>query len=264
MSYIKIGIIGDFDGRPSHIATNEAIRHCALYLGLDQENRWISTDSLEDDIDVKLSGFDALWCAPGSPYKSAQGAMNAIQFARENDYPFIGTCGGFQHVVLEFARDVLGMMEIKRTDFDPYTPNIFISALSCSLIGETKNIFLTHGTKIEQVYKEDSSKEQYNCNFGLNDQFRNQIVEHGFVISGTDEIGDARILELPQNKFYIATLFQPQLSSKMENPHKLILAFLKSAEEFSKRRKITDDKKSISSPIGSEAFATDANVSCKA
>jgi len=233
-STIKIGIIGDYDGRPSHIATNEAIKHCASYLGLRQETQWISTDSLDDSSAQSLECFDALWCAPGSPYKSAQGAMNAIQFARENNYPFIGTCGGFQHVVLEFARDVLNFPENKRTDFDPYAPNLFISALSCSLIGETRSIFLTKGTKVFQVYGMENAEERYNCNFGLNDQFREQIVENGFVVAGTDEAGNTRILELPQNDFFVATLFQPQLSSTPENPHKLILAYLKSAEKFRK------------------------------
>lgn len=235
-STIKIGVIGDYDGRPSHIATNEAIRNCASYIGLKQETQWISTDSVEDGSVKRLNEFDALWCAPGSPYKSAQGAMNAIQFARENNYPFIGTCGGFQHVVLEFARDVLGIPELKQKDFDPYTPNLFISALNCSLIGETRNILLTKGTKVAQVYGLESSEERFNCNFGLNDQFKNQIIAHGFVAAGTDKTGDMRILELPQNKFYIATLFQPQLSSTQEKPHKLILAFLKSAQEFNNNK----------------------------
>ena len=235
-STIKIGVIGDYDGRPSHIATNEAIRHCAFYLGIKQETQWIATDSLEDSNELNLSDYDAFWCAPGSPFKSAQGAMNAIQFARENKYPFIGTCGGFQHVVLEFARDVLGLSEIKQTGFNPYTPNFFISALSCSLIEETRNIFLIPNTKVAQVYGLENSEERYNCDFGLNDKFKNQLVKHGFVVSGIDKIGDTRILELPQHKFFIATLFQPQLSSTPENPHILILAYLKSAVEFSNRQ----------------------------
>lgn len=234
-SRINIGVIGDYDGRPSHIATNEAIRHCALYLGLKQETQWISTNSLEEGCTQNLNDFDALWCAPGSPYKSVQGAMNAIQFARENNYPFIGTCGGFQHVVLEFARDILCLPEVKQKDFDPYTSNLFISALSCSLVGETRNICLINGTKVAQVYGIENSEERYNCNFGLNALFREQLLVHGFVESGRDNAGDTRILELPQNKFFVATLFQPQLSSTPENPHKLILAYLKSAEEFSNR-----------------------------
>lgn len=231
---IRIGVIGDYDGRASHIATNEAMKHCASYLGMKQETQWIDTQSLEHNYESALTHFDALWCAPGSPYQSAQGAMNGIQFARENDYPFIGTCGGFQHVVLEFARDVLGLSEMKQKNFDPYTPNLFISALSCSLIGETREIALTPNTKVAAIYEVENAIEQYNCNFGLNDSFKSQLIAHGFVVSGTDSREDTRILELPQNHFFIATLFQPQLSSTVDNPHKLILSYLKSAEEFHK------------------------------
>lgn len=233
---IKIGIIGDYDGRPSHIATNEAIAHCASHLDLKVESHWIATDTLEESVDERLKDFDALWCAPGSPYKSAQGAMNAIQFARENNYPFIGTCGGFQHAVLEFARDIIGLSEIRQKDFDPYTPNQIISALSYSLIGETRNILLNKNTSIAQIYGMGHTEERYNCNFGLNVTFTSQMVAHGFVIAGMDEMGETRILELPQNNFFVATLFQPQLGSTPENPHKLILAYLKSAMEFSKRK----------------------------
>ncbi len=71
-STIKIGVIGDYDGRPSHIATNEAIEHCALHLGLKQEKHWIATDSFEDSSERNLNSFDALWCTPGIPYKSAE------------------------------------------------------------------------------------------------------------------------------------------------------------------------------------------------
>jgi len=236
-SMIHIGVIGDYDGRISHIATNDSIEHCATFLNLKVETHWIPTDSIVENYERKLRNFDAFWCAPGSPYKSAQGAMNAIQFAREKNYPFIGTCGGFQHVVLEFARDILGLTEVSRTDYDPYSPNLFISALTCSLTGDKKTIFLTKGTKAAKIYRTGESEERYQCNFGLNDQFKKQIVTHGFSISGTDEKGETRILELPQKEFFIATLFQPQLSSAPDHPHNLILAYLKCANEFRKRLK---------------------------
>ena len=233
---IRIGVIGDYDGRPSHLATDEAIMHCACHMGLEQEIQWLPTASLELDYEQNLTGFDAFWCAPGSPYISAQGAMNAIRFARENNYPFLGTCGGFQHAILEFARDVLHLPEIMKSDFDPYTSSIFLSELSCSLVGETRTILLNEGTRVAQIYHAVSSFERYNCTFGLNERFRNQIVQHGFVAAGTDELGAVRILELPQNNFYVATLFQPQLSSTPENPHRLVLAFLNEAAEFRQNR----------------------------
>lgn len=236
-SMIHIGVIGDYDGRISHIATNDAIEHCATFLNLKVKTHWIPTVSIVDNFEQNLKNFDAFWCAPGSPYESAQGAMNAIQFAREKNYPFIGTCGGFQHVVFEFARDILNLTEVSRTDFDPYSPNHFISALNCSLTGDKRTIFLTKDTKTAQIYGTKKAEERYQCNFGLNDQFKKQIVTHGFSIAGIDEINETRILELPQKEFFIATLFQPQLSSTPDHPHKLILAYLKYANEFHIRLK---------------------------
>lgn len=89
---VKVGIIGDFNaGYPSHIATNEAIKHAADALGISVDVRWFPTVSLEGQPASALELCDALWCSPGSPYQSMEGALQAICFARERDYPFIGT-----------------------------------------------------------------------------------------------------------------------------------------------------------------------------
>jgi CTP synthase (UTP-ammonia lyase) len=89
---VQVGIIGDFDtGRRSHIATNEAIHHAADGLGIAADVGWLSTVSLEVQPTSTLELFDALWCSPGSPYASMEGALRAIRFARERDVPFIGT-----------------------------------------------------------------------------------------------------------------------------------------------------------------------------
>jgi CTP synthase (UTP-ammonia lyase) len=90
---LRIGIIGDFDPhRRSHIATNGALSHAARALAITLDACWLRTPGLDDaGSEITLSQFDALWCAPGSPYKSMDGALNAIRFARERDWPFIGT-----------------------------------------------------------------------------------------------------------------------------------------------------------------------------
>jgi CTP synthase (UTP-ammonia lyase) len=90
---VKVGIIGDFDpNRRSHIATNEALGHAATALSVTVECSWLPTQSLDDEgSEAMLQPFDALWCAPASPYKSMHGALRAIRFAREKDWPFIGT-----------------------------------------------------------------------------------------------------------------------------------------------------------------------------
>ena len=90
---LTVGIIGDFDPqRRSHIATNDALRHAATALSVTVECCWLPTQSLaEAGSEAMLQPLDALWCAPASPYNSMHGALRAIRFAREQDWPFIGT-----------------------------------------------------------------------------------------------------------------------------------------------------------------------------
>lgn len=90
---LKVGIIGDFNPHNlTHIATHEALNHAAKALAVPVEPTWLPTPSLEDEFSLSwLKSFDALWCAPASPYQSMSGALRAIRFAREEDWPFIGT-----------------------------------------------------------------------------------------------------------------------------------------------------------------------------
>ncbi len=226
---VKIGIIGDYDGRPSHLATQESIGHCADKIGVPYEVAWLPTPELMDGTDSRLSGFDGLWCAPGSPYQSMWGAVNAIRYARENNIPFIGTCGGFQHAAIEYARNVLKLKEVQNNDFDPYSPNPLISALSCSLLSQTRQITLDRSSGLYQSYGSDRVEERYNCSFALTADFQRRLEESGFRTVGSDEEGAARILTIEDNTFYVVTLFQPQLSSTRETPHPLILEFFSHA-----------------------------------
>jgi len=230
---IKVGIIGDFNIElPSHQATTNALEHCAEYLGMTLELQWLSTESLEDDINKELSSYDALWCAPGSPYKSMKGALEAIRFARENDYPFIGTCAGFQHAVIEYAQNNLGLNDVQHAEYNPNASKLLITPLSCSLAGKTSKIFITSNTKTYKIYNKTEIEEYFTCNYGLNPSYQTKINESGFKVVGTDRNGEARILELPENQFYIATLFQPQLSSLPSDPHPLIIAYLTATNAF--------------------------------
>jgi CTP synthase (UTP-ammonia lyase) len=223
---IKIGIIGDYDGRVSHLATDSALQYASAELGLEVRITWVPTESLLSGSDKTLSGYDGLWCSPGSPYKSMTGALNGIGYAREKHIPFLGTCGGFQHAVLEFGRDVLNRKEIWEEGFDPYLPNNFITPLSCSLVGQSRNIFLSPASYMAKIYGSLEVVEKFNCSFGLSEEFTQELDEYGFKVQGADEEGNPRILVLEAQPFYIITLFQPQLSSLPGQSHPLILEYL--------------------------------------
>lgn len=226
---MKLAIIGDYnkDYRP-HIATNEAIGHSLEKFEIPLQYDWISTDKIETDFEKIISTYNGYWIAPGSPYKSMTGALRIIKHARENNIPTLGTCGGFQHMVIEFARNVLGITDAEHAEYDPYSSRLVVNPLSCSLVGQTLEIELTEKSSMTfKVFGTEKIKEKYYCNFGLNPEYQNQLDEKGFKIVGSDKLNEARILELKNHKFFIATLFVPQDNSTFEKPHKLVTEFLK-------------------------------------
>lgn len=233
----KVGIIGDFNrDNQSHLKTNEALAHSAASRGIDLKTEWLPTETLENGLEEKLSGFDGLWCAPGSPYRSMQGALNAIRFARERSVPFIGTCGGFQHAVIEYARNVLGITDADHEESNPYASKLIISKLVCSVFDKTLTVKIKPGSRAHAFIGRDELHEYYYCNFGLDPAYADAIDLGGLRITGADDNGEARIVELRSHPFFIATLFLPQFSSTESEPHPLILSFLEAATVFSNGR----------------------------
>ena len=132
MTTIRIALIGDYNPEvPAHLAIPHALRISAERLGVSVEPVWTHTATLDLG---QLNAFSGIWCVPASPYANADNALAAIRFAREHKRPFLGTCGGFQHALLEYARNVLGRGEVdhSETSLDAAMP--LISRLSCSLV----------------------------------------------------------------------------------------------------------------------------------
>ena len=224
---IKIGLVGDFDPAfQPHLATLAALEHAADALGCEIATEWLPTLKLAESSVKELERYAGLWIAPGSPYKSLAGALAAIRYARESNVPLIATCGGFQHVVIEYARNVLGISDAEHAEYNPYASRLFISPLSCLLAGKTLNISVTPGTRAHAAYGTSDVSESYYCNFGLNPKYQAELESGGLRVTGTDETGECRILELPGHPFFVATLFLPQLRSSIERPHAIVTAFL--------------------------------------
>src|SRR5688572_15524023 len=100
---VRIGVVGDYQPEnETHTTLDDALKHAAAALDVDVQATWLPTDS-----DIDLGPFDGIWIAPGSPYKDFEAAIEAIRIARTTNVPLIGTCAGFQHAVIEFARNVL-------------------------------------------------------------------------------------------------------------------------------------------------------------
>ncbi len=196
-------------------------------LGADVAYQWVSTEKIDDSF---FETFDGLWVAPGSPYKNMDRTLWAIRYARENDVPTIGTCGGFQHIMLEYARNLLGFKDANHAEYDPYASNLFISELACSLAGREMDLSFEEGSKVAEIYGSTCAKEAYYCNFAVNPEYLEEIRKGPIRISGSDSEGEVRVIEYPDHPFFIGTLFVPQTRSRKENPHPLVTAFLKSVK----------------------------------
>src|SRR6266545_4232844 len=131
----RIAFIGDYDpGNPRHSATNAAFRHSSERLNADVTTGWVSTSSIEA---AMLEQFDGVLIAPGGPYADIDKALAAIRFAREHGIPCLGTCAGFQHIVIEYARNVLGVANAQHAEYQPDATEAFITPLACSLAGRS-------------------------------------------------------------------------------------------------------------------------------
>jgi CTP synthase (UTP-ammonia lyase) len=227
---VHIGVIGEYDpNHPTHPATDAALGHSAAALGTSVDVTWVSTAEI-GEAEVTLDGFDGLLVAPGSPYRSLTAALAAIEHARTKAVPLLGTCGGLQHVVLEFARNVLGVADAQHAEYDPDASTLFVTPLSCSLAGQEMTVDVRAGSRAGDAYGTATTTERYYCNFGLNPAYVEELVTAGLRVSGTDRLGEVRIVEIPDLAFYVATLFVPQTTSTLAVPHPLVTAFLAAAE----------------------------------
>lgn len=227
---VALGIVGDYDDTfVPHVKTNAAVRHAARALELDLDSNWIPTLECDPDAARRLAGCHAVWISPGSPYRSMQGALAAIRACRLGGVPLLATCGGCQHVIIEYARSVLAYTDAEHAEHDPYASTLFVTPLSCSLVGKTMAVTLDAASPIAEIYGRTQIEEQYYCNFGLNPAYERTVHDGGLRIVGRDGDAEPRIFTLPAHPFFVATLFVPSLTSTPDHPHPLIIAFLQAA-----------------------------------
>src|SRR5205809_295267 len=233
-----LAILGEFnlDYLP-HAFTDAAILHTREALRTEIRVTWLSTQDIWID---SLTQYAGIWVAPGSPFKSLENTLSAIRYARENRVPCFGTCGGCQHIIIEYARNVLGIGDAQHAEYDPYASNLFISSLACSLVGRQMSLRFAPDSKVARIYGALEAKENYYCDFGVNPDVVPTLKRGPMQVVGSDQEGEVRVLELPDHPFFVATLFVPQARSTPEVPHPLVTAFLKAVVESGNQSTATD------------------------
>jgi CTP synthase (UTP-ammonia lyase) len=226
-NFLRIALVGDYNPDvTAHQAIPLAIDDAAAVLDIPVDYHWLATSDIHSTDD--LAEFDAIWVVPASPYKNSEGAFLAIRYARENSLPFLGTCGGFQHAMIEYARNVMGWDDAAHAETDS-EGRMVIAPLSCSLVEKTDTIELRANTLIARAYGRDEITEGYHCNYGVSAEFAAALQDRPLRVTGWDEEGEIRAVELVTHPFFVATLFQHERNALEGRPAPLVQAFLYAA-----------------------------------
>ncbi len=230
-----IALIGDFsEDVVAHQAIPRALRIARTALGATVTWTWIDTGDVDPASDppirrrrrTSLARFAGFWAVPGSPYANLYGALAAIRFARTTGRPFLGTCGGFQHALIEFARNACDVRDADHAESNPAAADRVVTPLACGLVEKRGRIDFEPGSRLHGIFGKRPATEEYHCRYGLNPAWRPRLEAGGLRFTGLDEAGEVRAFELPGHPFFMGTLFQPERSALRDEPHPLITAFV--------------------------------------
>jgi len=254
---IKIAIVGKYFASgagvlsDSYISVIEAIKHAAYSQGLVPEISWVDSGQLEKSVEG-LSKYQGIIVPGGFGSRDVEGKINAIKFARENKIPYFGLCYGMQMAVIEYSRNVLGLMGAHTTEIDLTTkhPVIHImpdqeKKLLAKDYGGTMRLGawpckLEKGTLTHKLYKNSSLlthnssliSERHRHRYEYNNFYRSELEKAGLVVSGVSPDGKlVEIIELKNHPFFISTQFHPELKSRPLNPHPLFMGFVEAASK---------------------------------
>jgi len=231
--------IGDYQLADSYISVNEALKHACAKHDVRLNLRWIDSKKIEDpNTDVKeyLKDYDGIIVPGGFGSSGVEGKIKAIRYCRENDIPFLGLCYGLQLAVVEFARDVCGLLDANTTEIDPDTKNPVVDILpeqkSISRKGGTMRLgaykaILRAGTKTFQIYNSQEVSERHRHRYEVNPNYHEILKKNGMIFSGMSP--DSRLvefIELPKHRYFVATQAHPEFKSSLLKPAPLFDGFI--------------------------------------
>lgn len=221
-----IAIIGEYDSnKKTHPLLNQSLDWLKEKYNFEYE--WVGTQKVEIEGENILKKYSGIWSASGTPFVSNIGVYSSIKYARENNIPHLGTCGGFQHTIIEYAKNVIGIENATSEEYDNGSNGLVINKLSCLIKGTEMEVLIDENSKTFNLVKSKIVKEEYFCNYGINHAFEELLQENNMVFSGKDANGEVRIIELSSNDYFISTLFVPHAKSTQEKIHPIIEEFIK-------------------------------------
>ncbi len=239
---VKIGLVGKYvELHDAYLSVREALKHAALYYGVDVEIDWISSADLEkiEDVESALRDVDGIVVPGGFGSRGVEGKIRAARFARENQIPYLGLCLGLQVMVVEYARNVLGLEDANSSEFDTMTEHpvidLMIDQKGLDRLGGTMRLGLYpchifENTLAHRLYNQDLIEERHRHRYEVNNDYRKTLQEHGLVFSGQSPDGMlVEIVENQEHPYMISCQFHPEFLSRPNRPHPLFLGLIQAA-----------------------------------
>jgi CTP synthase len=244
---VRIGLVGKYVELPdAYKSINESLLQAATYNDRKLDLQFVLSDKLTaENVEKTLSSFDGIVIAPGFGQRGVEGKLHALKYAREHDMHTFGICLGMQCMVVEFARNVLGLEDANSTEMNPHTPFKVID-----LMEEQKNITnmggtmrlgaykceLEKGSLVYKAYGKKLIEERHRHRFEFNGDYREDFEKHGMKCSGINpEMGLVEVVELPDKKWFLGVQFHPEYNSTVVSPNPLFISFIKAIVENKKK-----------------------------
>jgi CTP synthase len=249
-SKVTIGLIGKYiELQDAYKSILEAFVHAGAMNECKVQVVNVHSEFITDEnVAEKLGNLDGLLVAPGFGHRGIEGKIAAVKYAREKGLPFFGICLGMQMAVIEFARNVLGIINAHSTEMDPDTTNAVID-----LMDEQKKITakggtmrlgaypcrVAEGTLANRVYENTVISERHRHRWEFNNAYLDQYEAAGMIASGKNpESNLVEIVELSNHPFFIGVQYHPELKSTVECPHPIFVHFIKAAKEFAEKKEL--------------------------
>lgn len=245
---VKIGLVGKYVAlQDAYKSICESLMLAATYLDRKAEIVYINSEKItEANAGEMLDGMDGVIIAPGFGQRGIEGKFDALKWCREHDVPTFGICLGMQCMVIEFARNVLGLADANSTEMDSHTPYNVIDLMeeqkSISNLGGTMRLggyrcILDSGSRVAEAYGATDITERHRHRFEFNDDYREAFEKAGMKCVGKNpETGLVEVVEIPDKRWFIGTQYHPEYSSTVLHPNPIFISFVKAAIEYGDQR----------------------------
>jgi CTP synthase len=245
---VKIGLVGKYvELQDAYKSIDESLRLAAIYNDRKLDLHLFHSEKITDaNVEKLLSDMDGILVAPGFGQRGIDGKLIAIRYARENDRPCFGVCLGMQCMVIEFARNVLGLENANSTEMEPTTPHKVIDMMEdqktiINMGGSMRlgayDCVLQKHSKAYEAYQKELVQERHRHRFEFNNAYREQYEAAGMKCVGENpDTGLIEVIEIPELKWFVGTQYHPEYNSTVVNPNPLFVAFVKAAIDNGKTK----------------------------